>query len=77
MASLPFSSFFNRKFNLLNDEAKQLLLAPREPQLIPDIPDAIDGDNYDAVLQFFSQHHTQHTQAFTSQERVCSNNLSK
>ena len=57
---------------MLSDEEKQQYvggwyrLLPRGPQPMPDLPDNIDEEDDDAMLQFYSQH----TQALTSVQRA-------
>ena len=62
-----FSAFqfcYYKKFQLLSDEQKELYvggryrLLPRGPQPMPDLPDDIDGEDDDAMLQFFQPTHT-------------------
>ena len=57
---------------MLSDEEKQQYvggwyrLLPKGPRPMPDLPDNIDEDDDDAMLQFYSQH----TQTLTSVQRV-------
>ena len=69
---IAFKFCYYRKFQLLSDEEKeqyvwgQYRLLAKGPQLMSNIPDNIDEDDDDAMLQFYSQH----TQTLTSVQRA-------